>query len=110
MSVWVYVVLFVLGTTTLILGLAAFFNFSVTAYAHRRASKIMDNHIVMLARLLPGKNCGACGCDTCEEYARGIFSCRMESNLCSQGDSELPDKLNKCMDEFQRILDGEKPR
>lgn len=110
MNVWVYVALFILGGTVLILGLAAIFNLAVTAYAHRHAAKTMDNYIAKLIKLLPGKNCGACGCATCEEYARGIFSCRMETNLCTQDDAHLPERLNACMDEFQRILDGEKPR
>lgn len=107
MNVWGYILLFVVGATAFILILAVLANLTVAWAARRFSKKTLNAEVSELEKLLPGKNCGKCGCETCVEYAKAIFACRMDTDRCTEGDADLPDKLQGSMAQFQKILDGE---
>lgn len=106
MGVWGYILLFVAGATAFILILSVFANLIVACVARRFSQKTLNSEISELERLLPGKNCGKCGCETCAEYAKAIFACRMDTDRCTEGEADLPDKLQDSMEQFQKVLDG----
>ena len=105
MKVWVYILIFILGATAFILILSLLSSFAVTCFAHWHAKRVLNKHILKIEKLLPGTNCGACGCKSCKAYAMDVFSCYKETNCCTVGGDELTNQLNECMKEFHEILE-----
>ena len=106
MKVWLYVVLFAVGTAGFVLLLSVIVNLTVAWLARRYSKKTLKKGISDLEKLLPGTNCGMCGCETCEAYARELFACRMEADRCIAGGAELQKKLEESMERFQKTLEG----
>lgn len=104
MNVWGYILIFVVCAAAFILILAALSNLAVAWFAHRYADKTLKKHVDQVEKLLPGKNCGACGCETCAEYAAEVFYGRMDTDRCTQGDDGQPGRLDACIAKFQEIL------
>lgn len=107
MSVWGYILLFVVCATAFILTLAVLSNLAVSWFARRYADKTLDTNLAALEKLLPGKNCGACRCQTCAEYARAVFYGQMDADRCTEGAEELPQQLDACMEKFQKLLEDD---
>ena len=45
----------------------------------------VDETQVKIREVLPGANCGACGCAGCDEYASKLAKGEAEPNLCPVG-------------------------
>jgi Na+-translocating ferredoxin:NAD+ oxidoreductase RNF subunit RnfB len=78
--------------------------------AHRFLEKSRDKYINELKQLLPGKDCGKCGCESCEAYARAIFTLYKDTDCCTEGNMELPRELSACMERFQKSMGQEEGR
>ena len=105
MNVWSYVLMFILGATALILAISVMAVVSITWFARRRSEKILKKYLSKLEKMMPGLNCGECGCETCKAYAMDIFSCRKDSDCCTKGGKTLTNQINTCLEEFQNILE-----
>lgn len=110
MTVWVLILFFTVGATAFIIILATLSNLIVAWFARRHADKTLDKSLTDLERLLPGKNCGECGCKTCTEYAQAVFTYRMDTDRCKEGSEDLPQKLNIYMEQFQNSLENDTPK
>ena len=110
MGVWGYILLFSLGFAAFILILSAVFTLSVSFAARRYSDKTLHKSVAELEKLLPGKNCGECGCETCAEYARAVFNCRMDTDRCTMGDPDLPGRLDTCLKKFEKLLERDEDR
>lgn len=110
MNVWGYILLFVGIATVFILVLSVMATVGITWFAHLRSQRIIKKYLSKLEMLMPGKNCGECGCENCKAYAMDVFSCRKDTDCCTVGGNELTRQLNECMDEFQRVLEPEPPK
>lgn len=110
MGVWGYILLFSVGIAAFILILAAVFNLTIAWAARRFSDKTLDKNLMALEKQLPGKDCGACGCKTCSEYAHAVFTCRMDTDRCTMGDPELPKRLDACMEAFEKLMEQEKEK
>lgn len=108
MNVWGYLLVGILCVTAFILLLALLYNLAMVWIAGRFSGKTIQKHLQKLEKELPGKNCGACGCESCAQYAHAVFTCRMDTDRCPEGGPDLAQKLNDHMDAFQKILDDEK--
>lgn len=56
-----------------------------------------DPRIEMLADILPGANCGACGLPGCSAYATKIVEEKFDINMCPVGGNEVAEKIAKVM-------------
>ena len=73
MEMWQFIILAVIFFTVFFIGTAWLANMMM-AWAGRRFSERRQNeYLKALEKLLPGKNCGACGYENCEEYAAAVF-------------------------------------
>ncbi len=106
MNVWGYILIFVVVITALVLVLAILLNLITFWFAHRYSRKTIEKNLNAIKRLLPGKNCGACGCETCEEYAHAVFTCHMDTGRCAVGGEELQKQLDARMAHFQKVLES----
>lgn len=110
MGVWGYILLFAVGIAAFIIIMSLLFNLIVAWAARHYSDKTLNKSLTALEKQLPGKNCGECGCETCAEYARAVFTCRMDTDRCTIGDPELPKRLDACMAAFEKRMEWENER
>lgn len=107
MKPWAFILLTILSISGFILILTFLSSLMISMVAKKHSEKTRDATVTALKNMLPGHNCGACGCKTCEEYARAIFTCSMDADLCTQGDEDLPRRLNERMEKFLKELEDD---
>jgi Na+-translocating ferredoxin:NAD+ oxidoreductase RNF subunit RnfB len=78
--------------------------------ARKHSEKTMDANIRALEKMLPGKNCGACGCETCVEYAKEVFICSMDPDKCVHGSDDLPQRMEAQVKKFLKDLEDNTPK
>jgi len=65
------------------------------------ASKVfyveVDEKVTQLREVLPGANCGACGCAGCDEYAAKMAAGEAEPNLCPVGGAAVAAQLGEIL-------------
>lgn len=65
------------------------------------ASKIfavqVDETVTRLRGVLPGANCGACGCAGCDEYAAKLAKGEVPPNLCTVGGAAVAGQLGEIL-------------
>jgi len=65
------------------------------------ASKLMyvkiDERITLLANIMPGANCGACGYPGCSGYASALIEENSKTNLCTPGGVSLLAKISEIL-------------
>lgn len=105
MRVWITILLFVLGITAFLLLVSFFASFMIAHAANRHSGKTITKEIGAIEKLLPGKNCGKCGCATCAEYAHAVFSCRMDTDCCTEGTQVLSRQLEEQLAKFQKLIE-----
>ena len=110
MGVWGWILIFVLGIAAFILSLSFLFNTVVYWVAARHSEKTIRKYTRKLEKLLPGKNCGGCGCKTCKEYALAVFDLEKDTDCCILGSKEQVALLDAKIDEFQKLLQKDTPK
>lgn len=110
MGVWGYILLFSVGIAAFILIMALFFNLVIAFSARRFSDKSIHKKLTELEKLLPGKDCGECGCASCAEYAQAVFALRKGTDCCTQGSSQLPQQLDAQMEQFLKMMENDTPK
>ena len=110
MNAWGYILIVSVCVTAFILLLSVVTNWLIVWFAGRYSGKILDKSVKDLEKMLPGKNCGKCGCETCSEYALAVFTYRMETDRCSQGAEDLTQRMDSYMKGFQESLVNDTPK
>ena len=57
----------------------------------------VDETVANLREVLPGANCGACGCAGCDEYASKMAAGEAPPNLCPVGGAPVAAKLGEIL-------------
>ena len=57
----------------------------------------VDETVAKLREVLPGANCGACGCAGCDEYAAKMAAGDAEPNLCPVGGAAVAAQLGEIL-------------
>lgn len=107
MPLWLFIILNVIFFVAFFIGTAWLANMAMAWFAKRYSEKTRSKYQEKLEKLLPGKNCGECGCETCKEYAAAVFYSRADENKCPHGKETLPEDMKKVMAEFLQLLEGE---
>ena len=110
MNVWGYILIVAVCATAFILLLSVAVNWLIVLFAGRYSGKVLDNSVKDLEKMLPGKNCGKCGCETCAEYALAVFTYRMETDRCPEGAEDLSQRMDSYMKDFQESLVDDTPK
>ena len=110
MNVWGYILIVAVCATAFILLLSVVVNWLIVVLAGRYSGKVLDKSVKDLEKMLPGKNCGKCGCTTCAEYAMAVFTYSMETDRCSEGAEDLPQRMDSYMKDFQDSLVDDTPK
>ena len=105
MGVWGWILTFVLGIAAFLLGVSFLFNTVVYWVAARYSEKTIRKYTKELEKMLPGANCGGCGCKNCKEYARAVFDLEKDTDCCVKGSPEQAQLLNEKIEAFQKLIE-----
>lgn len=104
MGVWGYIGIVTVVTAAFIIVLALVSNLLTAWAAKRFADKTLERKKKEIETLLPGKDCGGCGYETCEEYARAILYQQEDCGLCTNAEEGLSEKLEGRMEELYKMM------
>jgi Na+-translocating ferredoxin:NAD+ oxidoreductase RNF subunit RnfB len=110
MSPWVFILMIVVCITVFIILMTLLSSAMIGRAARKHSQKAMDVNIRALEKMLPGKNCGACGCKTCAEYAKEVFICSMDPDKCVHGSEDLPQRMEAQVKLFLKDLEDNTPK
>lgn len=110
MSPWTFVLIMVVCIAAFIILMTLMSSAMIGRAARKHSEKMMDANIRALEKMLPGKNCGACGCETCAEYAKAVFICSMDPDKCVHGSEDLPRRMEMQVKKFLKDLEDNTPK
>ena len=110
MSPWVFIIMIAVTIAVFIILMTLLSSTMIGHAARKHSQKAMDASIRALEKMLPGKNCGACGCATCEEYAKEVFICSMDPDKCVHGSEDLPQRMEAQVKLFLKDLEDNTPK
>jgi Na+-translocating ferredoxin:NAD+ oxidoreductase RNF subunit RnfB len=82
-------------TAVLVMGLLGFFFSIIISYFSKKFEVKKDDRLAEVIAALPGANCGACGCASCEDFAKKFLTGAVEVNGCKAGGKKTAEKLAK---------------
>ena len=86
-----------LATPVLIVSILGFGLGLILAIAAKVFAVPVDETVSQLREVLPGANCGGCGCAGCDEYAEKIAHEGAPTNLCPVGGKDVASALSAIM-------------
>ena len=110
MNPWGYVAIAAVCATAFILLLSFGFNWLIVWFAGRYSEKTLNKSVKDIEKMLPGKNCGKCGCKDCAAYAMEVFTYSKETDRCTEGAEDLSQRMDAYMKDFQEILVNDTPK
>ena len=106
---WTYIIVFALVVVAFTLLVAVLQSFLISKVAVRYADKTHDKFVKEMCGLLPGKNCGACGYDSCTAYAEAVLHTMADENLCPHAKETAPEAMEACRASLQELLEDPTP-
>ena len=104
MNPWLIILLLALLLTGCVMIFYVILTQIILFIARRHVNKTLTQYTNRLEGMLPGKNCGKCGCETCHAYAEALaFGREQDFALCQEGGEELADKLHACIEELEKL-------
>jgi RnfABCDGE-type electron transport complex B subunit len=85
-----FTIVMLAGGTMLGLGVAAGF---LLGWANRVFHVPVDPRIEAVSAVLPGANCGGCGCTGCALYAEAVVAGKIEPNKCTVGGASCAEAI-----------------
>ena len=105
----IWALIFGVAVSALIIFLSLLFGFCVAVAGRSYADKLQRQYQAKIRHLLPGKDCGACGCENCDHYARSVLFCVEAENACPYADEETARQMLQLVKEMQQIMEDPKP-
>lgn len=106
MEIWQFIILAVIFFTVFFIGTAWLVNVIIASVGRRYSEKVQNENVEKLQKLLPGKDCGDCGFENCQEYARAVFYGRADENKCPHGKESLPEDMKTVVASFVAFLEN----
>lgn len=104
-----WVLIFAACAVAMIIGISLLIGLCVAVAGRRYGDKLYDRHQQKIRKLLPGKNCGACGCENCDGFARAVLFGAVAENACPYGSEELPEQMIAIVNDMQKLMEDPKP-
>lgn len=105
----VYVGIFALAIFGMVVVISALTGLSVAVAARFVGKKNANKYQKELRSMLPGKNCGQCGCEDCDGFAQAVLYGAAAESACPYGDEELPQKLIDCVGRLHKQMEDPTP-
>ena len=104
-----WVLIFAAAVVGMVLLISWIIALCVAVTGHRYADKLQGKYQKQIRDLLPGKNCGQCGCESCDGFARAVLFGAASENACPYGDDKLPENMIAVVKEMQKLMEDPKP-
>ena len=105
----IWALIFGLAVSGLIILLSLLFGLCVALAGRNYGERLQRLYQNKIRQLLPGKNCGECGCETCDRYARGVLFGVEAENACPYADEDTPQQMLALVKEMQKLMEDPKP-
>lgn len=106
---WTYIFVFALAIVVFTLLVAVVQSFLISKVAVRYADKTHNSFVKEMTGLLPGKNCGACGYESCAAYAEDVLHTQAPENACPYAKEGTPEALEECRSRLHELLEDPTP-
>lgn len=103
---WTYIGVMILIVAGGIVLLSVLSSLLISVASVRHADKVTKDTVKQLEKLLPGKNCGECGCSSCGEYA-GLCLNREAVTPCPYCTQQTD--MEKLIDDFWAKTETDEP-
>ena len=108
MNPWLVIFLLAVALVAAVMVFYMILSYIVITVAKRHGEKLFQKYTAEMEQLLPGKNCGKCGCTDCHMYAeRLVRGMEYDVTLCREGGDDLPEKLNACIADLENLVKPE---
>ena len=104
---WVLILAFC--AFALVVALSFLVAICVAVAGRRYGDKLQSKHQKQIREMLPGKNCGQCGCEDCDGFARAVLFGAVAENACPYGGEDLPEKMIEVVNHMQKLMEDPKP-
>ena len=104
-----WVLIFAVAAFALIMLISFIISLSVAVASRRYGDKLHSRHQQKIRDMLPGKDCGQCGCENCDAFARAVLFGAVAENSCPHGDAQLPENMIKVVNDMQKLMEDPKP-
>lgn len=106
---WTYIGVAVLIAFVSITALAALISVIMAVVSNRTVNTNVQTFLREIEGMLPGKNCGKCGCKDCAGYAKAVLNREMDCDRCPLATEDAPKALEACADRFWKIAEDREP-
>ena len=106
---WAYIGVIILIATVAILAMAALIAIVMSAVSKRTVAGTVNAFLKELTGMLPGKDCGQCGCESCNAYAHGVLNREVACDKCPYVQEGTAQALEACADRFWEIAEYTEP-
>ena len=106
METWLTMVVWAFGLTVFCIILTLLANMYMAHSIAKYSMKVQNDTMSKLKKCLGGKDCGECGCESCEEYAAAMFYGQRGCEACPYTDEETVEQMRAVMQDFSDFLEG----
>lgn len=105
----IWALIFGVAVGALIILLSLLLSLCVAFAGRGYGEKLQRQYQDKIRQLLPGKDCGQCGCESCDRYARGVLFGVEAENICPHASEDTPQKMLVLVKEMQMLMEDPKP-
>ena len=105
----IWALIFGVVVSGIVVALSLLFAFCVALAGRSYGEKLQRQYQSKIRQLLPGKDCGGCGCENCDCYARGVLFGVESENACIHADEDTPQQLLALVKELHQLMEDPKP-
>lgn len=104
-----WALIFGLAIFGLILLVCLLMGVCVAVAGRKYSDKLQGSYQERVCRLLPGKDCGQCGCETCKAYARTVIFGVGAENACPYAGEDTQQQMLALVKELQSKMEDPTP-
>lgn len=106
---WIYIIGFSVILVIGILLVSLLFCLVVAKAATRHSDKIHASFIKEMTDLLPNRDCGQCGFESCAAYADAVLHTQAPEDACPYAKENTAEELENCRTRLQKLLEDPTP-
>lgn len=106
---WTYILIFIVVIAAASILISVLIGLAVGFAAKRYGAKTTNKFQKELRRMLPGENCGQCGCEDCDAYALAVLYGNASESACPYGDEQLTLDMIACVDRMHKLMEDPMP-
>ena len=103
---FLWVLIFAAAIAVMVILISFLVGMFVSVAGHRYGEKLQNRYQKKICLLLPGKNCGECGCESCDGFARAVLFGAVAEDACPYVQAE---SVLAAVNEMLKLMEDPKP-